>query len=165
MCSNLQSPIVRFGIFLGSAIFVLSSLVSGYFLTNIFLEAKAAEGWPHTEGKLERVEIVMASARWYHSDVAYRYNVQGRAYVGTRIRTSDGKYNERESVEREVWGLRVGEAVRVFYNPENPKKSVLRTGAGFQEYGLLCIPLIMLSVGLFGVYYLRKYKKRANHPV
>lgn len=165
MSSQLHSPIVRFGMALGCTIIILASLPPDYFLTKIFIEAKASTHWPHTYGSIEKAKLVKDSVGRFRSEVLYRYEVEGAKHIGTRVRTSDGEYDEMRSVEDELVGLTPGGTIPVYYDPDEPNKSALRTGVSFQEYALLCIPFIMLGMGISGFYRLWKYKQTANRSV
>lgn len=145
---SLQSPITRLGFGLGACFAFLSSVISGYFLTQIFLEARQTTSWPSVNGSLTRVRVGQNTGR-YFADVAYQYQVAGRTYNGTRIRTSDGEYQVRDGAEQAIRGLTQGQQVPVYYNPDNASQSVLRIGAGFQEYALLAVPVALFAMGIF----------------
>lgn len=142
------SPMLRRLRFLGASFFTFfGAPICGYFLTQIFLEARASADWPSTDGNFTRVEIREVAGR-YSSDVSYAYAVNGRNYVGTRVRASDGEIPDRRAVERELAGFAVGQRVRVYYDPADPSRSLLRVGAGLQEYVLLVVPVLMLGGGV-----------------
>ena len=149
-----MSPIVRFGVLFGAGIVLLSTPISGFFLTRIFLEARASAGWPHVEGTLEKAEVKeigLGLPRRYGADVLYSYQVSGVNYRGKRVRISDGEADRREAIEDKLRGLVAGEPVTVYYDPERKSKSVLQPGVGFQEWFLLGIPVVMFAIGAFGI--------------
>jgi len=74
--------------------------------------------------------------------VAYQYHVANRTYTGTRIRVSDSEYQIRDGAAQAIRGLTQGQRVPVYYNPDDVSQSVLRTGAGFQDYALLAVPIV-----------------------
>lgn len=147
--SNLQSPFVRFGIALSAIAFIIAAPVSGYFLTRMFIDARVSASWPSVMGTLIRADTKTSPGGKYSADVRYNYRVDGRDFVGSKVRLSDGNYKQRESVERMIRDLAPGQPVPVFYNPADPSIAVLQTGAGFQEYALLFVPVLMLGVGVW----------------
>jgi hypothetical protein len=149
MPSNAHSPIVRFGAGLAAVLFVIGGPVSGYFLTQILLEARASATWPSVMGKLTKVEVGETEVGRYYSDVTYLYQVGERQFTGSRIRASDGEYNIRDGAVQAIDGLTVGAPVSVFYNPTNPQQAVLRPGAGVVEYLLLLVPVVMFAIGVW----------------
>ena len=156
------SPIVRFGFALAATFCVFGSPVMGFFLTRIFLEAKASASWPIVAGVLQKVEIGETSVNRYYADIAYTFSVDGRDYTGTRIAASDGEYNIRDGAVQAIEGLRVGDAVSVYYNPSNPSQSVIRAGAGFVEYFLLCLPIAIFAFGVYAFRLLRRTKEKSE---
>ncbi|GDY10730.1 hypothetical protein LBMAG52_42180 [Planctomycetia bacterium] len=134
----------------------------GFFLTRIFLEAKASANWPTASGILQKAEVAETSVNHYYADVAYKFSVAGHDFAGSRIAASDGEYNIRDGAVQAIQGLRVGQNVTVHYDPSNPNKSVLRAGAGFQEYFLLCLPVAIFSFGVYAFRLLHRTKKTSE---
>jgi hypothetical protein len=151
-----ESPIVRFGSWMGAIIMLISAPVSGYFLFQIFLKAKASQDWPSVPGVITRAEVAGDETGRYRADVSYTYSVGGRNLVGTRIRASDGEYNVRDGAVQAIQGLAKGQQINVYYDPSNPTYCLIQPGAGFQEYALLVVPAVMLGIALTLIYRLRK---------
>lgn len=61
----------------------------------------------------------------YHPDIDYRYNVGGRDYEGRRYSYSYKFNNSRAVIEDIVARHPTGANVTAFYDPDNPKRSVL----------------------------------------
>jgi hypothetical protein len=149
-----MSPIVRFGKLLGGVIAVLGAPIAGFFLTRIFLEARASSSWPHADGIVERAEVKdinLGIKHRYRADVLYSYRVEGVAYHGSRIRASDGEVDQREGIESDLTGLKVGAPVAVYYNPVKRSESVLQPGVRTQEWIVLFIPVIMFALGVLAI--------------
>jgi hypothetical protein len=142
------SPIRRFGLALGAFLFILSAPISGYFLLKIFVDARASESWPTVMGKLTKAQVIPAGVGRFRAVVAYSYRVGAIDFNGSKIHASDGEFEFRDGAAQEIRGLIVGQPVTVFYNPSDPRQSLLRAGAGFQEYALLFVPIVMLGVGV-----------------
>ncbi|MEX0717855.1 MAG: DUF3592 domain-containing protein [Planctomycetaceae bacterium] len=155
-----QSPIVRVGFGIGAFIFVMSGPVSGYFLTRIFLEARASANWPSVSGTLTKAEVGETRVGRFFADVAYTYRVGETEFTGTKVRASDGEYGFRDGAVQAIRGLSVGEAVTVFYDPSLPRRAVLRAGAGFQEYALLTVPVAMFGIGVWSFRLLWRTRRR-----
>lgn len=145
------SPIVRFGAWLLAFILVLTGPVSGFALARIFLEARASAAWPSVPGTLTWAGVRTETFGGYFADVAYTYRVGDEEFTGTRLRTSDGKYSDREGATQAIRGLSPGQRVTVYYNPASPEKSVLYPGAGVQEYVLLLVPVAVEAAGVWAL--------------
>ena len=112
MSDEIQSPIVRFGLSLGVLLCFLSVPVSGYFLTQIVIQARASHDWPSVEGQLLRAQVGGNGAHGFHADVSYRYEVNGQIYNGQRVRTSDGEYKIRDGAKQAIRGLVAGNGLQ-----------------------------------------------------
>ena len=161
MRDNKPSPIVRFGFGLAAFFFVIGGPLSGYFLTKIFLEARASANWPSVAGTLTKAEVRDTGVGRYCADVAYLYRVGANEFTGSRIRASDGEYNFRDGAVQALGALKVGQIVPVYYNPAEPRQSVLRPGAGFQEYILLLVPIVMFAIGIWAYRLLWRTRQRS----
>lgn len=157
---NNQSSIVRFGRVLAAVALIFTAPVSGYFFARMFLDARASANWPFVDGSLTKAEVGTTSVGRYFPDVAYSYRVGDRDFVGSTVRFSDGEYRDRNAAAQAISGLSVAQSVKVFYDPADPSRTVLQTGAGFQEYALLCIPLIMLGIGVLLIVHLWRTRQR-----
>ena len=160
MNSNLESPVVRFGFGLGAFFFFISGPISGFFLTRIFFEAKASADWPNVPGILTRAEVLRNELGRFRADVTYSYKVTNEAFTGTRIRASDGEYDNRDGAVQAIRGLIPNQQVQVYYNPADPRRAVLRPGVGFQEYALLFIPVLMSAIGAYA--FSKLWRTRTN---
>jgi hypothetical protein len=149
MTQTRRSPITRLGVALGATFLILGSFISGFVLLRIVMEARATEKWPTVDGRLSRARIAEVGVGRYRADVAYDYEVNGQNYTGSRVRTSDGEYDARDGAAQAIQGLQAGQPVTVYYKPADPATSVLRAGAGFQEYALIAVPGIMFAMGCF----------------
>jgi hypothetical protein len=148
----MESGLVRFGRWLGAVAFLLAGPVSGFFLFRLFREAQASDRWPSVPGRVLRASVGTTAIGRYFPDVSYSYRVNGREYLGTRVRASDGESNIRDAAEQTIHDLAPGMRKRVYYDPDDPARSVLRTGAGYQEYGLLLVPVLITTVGIRSVW-------------
>ncbi len=155
-----RSPIVRFALGLAAFVLIFSAPVSGYFLTKIFLEARATTRWPSVTGILTKARVAEVGVGHYRADVAYSYHVGGNDFIGSRVRASDSEYDIRDGAVEAIHGLTVGCPVSVFYSPSNPRQSVLRPGVGFEEYAPLFVPVLMLGIGVGCFWAFRRSRRR-----
>jgi hypothetical protein len=100
---------------------------------------------------ITKAEVGIRGVSSYYPDVLYSYGVGGRDFIGHRIRTRDFDYNVRDGAAQAIEGLAPGQRVAVHFDPSDPAQSVLRPGAGPQEYLLLIVPTLMLVIGLAGI--------------
>jgi len=156
-----QSPIVRVGFAIAAFFCVIGGPISGYFLTRIFFEARASASWPSVSGTVTKVQIGNTGVGRYFADVSYNYRVGGNDLTGSKVRASDGEYNIRDGAVQAIRGLSVGQSVPVYYNPSDPGQALLRPGAGFQEYALLFVPVLMFGFGVWSYRLLWRTRRRS----
>ena len=95
-------------------------------------EAKDAAGWRRTLATVTRSAV---RDRRYRAgrytavkavpDIAYRYDVDGRSYEGTRIRFGIVEFNRPSSARKLTDRYRAGAVVPVLYDPRSPSRSVI----------------------------------------
>lgn len=129
----------------------LSKLNSAYSLTILFTivytswqvvlalrnqaKAKATLGWPTVKGVIvaSNSTPVPTGVEWctYAVTAEYRYSVQGREYMGNRIRADFPNWlYSYETALSTLERYPVGQKVRVHYCPTDPAKSILEPGIG-----------------------------------
>ncbi|HUE72867.1 MAG TPA: DUF3592 domain-containing protein [Pirellulaceae bacterium] len=143
-----DSLVVRFGLGLATVLFLIGGPICGFFLLRIFLEARVSSNWPSVIGTVTKAQVGETEVKRYFADVAYTYRVNDRDFTGNRIRASDGEYNIRDGAVQAISGLTVGQQRPVYFNPTHPQQALLQPGAGFQEYALLFVPVVMIAMGI-----------------
>lgn len=113
--------------------------------------------WPSVTGKVLEAYVTRhtetdsegESVEAYAPRVVYEYLVNGVAYRSDRLAIGPvaTSRNDRK-VEQEVARYPVGEAVRVFYNPQNPAEAVLQTHLQGGN-ALLILGIIFLGLAAF----------------
>ena len=88
--------------------------------------------WPEAEG-----QVAQASA----SSLRYRYTVRGKTYTGSRV-------SFRSEYDETATRYLPGSAVKVYYDPARPDRSVLQPGAGFSSYLFIGLGGLLFVVGL-----------------
>ena len=136
------------------AIILVGGLIMGMgllaFVTGIreLIDANASSNWPAVERTITRAEIkVTEQTRTkstkreysYEAEIEYEFSINKSPVKGDRIKY--GEVTNKEIAERMVKKYPVGKQVKIYYDPSNPKKSVLEPG---YSMGLLFLPLMGL---------------------
>ncbi len=118
-------------------------------------KGRESETWPSVTG-----EVILSSASSYSGDlvgyvpnIAYKYTVGKTVFSSKRVRFGMGEFNSRNSAEKFISKYPKGRKVPVYYDPRNPKDSVLFTGAPARlPIFLICgvTAIIVGTLNLFG---------------
>ena len=116
------------------------------------LQGIKAASWQQTVGYLSSVENINTSTDVISSEVrvCYSYTVDGREYQGNTIHTAYGSssfYDAHRGLESL---LKPAKKIRVYYDPENPQKSMLSPGFYSCSLAILFGGFIFFSFG-FGL--------------
>ncbi|MEI2611155.1 MAG: DUF3592 domain-containing protein [Candidatus Promineifilaceae bacterium] len=147
----------------GTIIFILvfGAVGLGLFIGGAlsFRAALSTQSWPTTEGRITSAQIYEDSdedGTSYGLNVSYNYTVNDQRYTGTRIELTDYS-SSRNYAEGLAEKYPVEAVVTVHYDPADPTKSVLETGANWVQYllmGMGCcfglMPLFMIPSLLRG---------------
>jgi hypothetical protein len=104
------------------------------------LEMGASREWPETQGVITSSQILKENRTDYGNDshrarthqyaykvrVQYSYQVNAIAYRGNRIQIRSNTHSSERYAQRELAEYPVGKTVKVYYNPEEPERSVLK---------------------------------------
>lgn len=102
------------------------------------LEMGDSRKWPSAPGVIESSRISRlidtdSDDNWVQHDryeyevvVTYSYVVEGVQYQGDRLEIRPTKTSSERFAERELADYPVGKQVPVYYNPEEPERSVLK---------------------------------------
>lgn len=124
--------------------------------------------WKSTEGKVISSQINVGHkssfspaggsftySKVYSPDIRYEYNVNGKAYKGTRYSFSEIIVStERESVQKIIDDYPPDKHVQVFYSDEKPSEAALVTGTSWQMFYVLLLLVLGLLFGQFVVFLL-----------
>jgi Protein of unknown function (DUF3592) len=129
-----------------SGVCALASLWSLFFQYRVW-------NWPYTYGELLGSEVkAVGGKEWaktdqdYHAVVDYRYQVNGIEYAGNRLSAMAmvASHNAKALLARQLKGVEFQEdQVKVYFNPENPKKSFLIRGS------LTQVVVTLIGFGIF----------------
>lgn len=95
-------------------------------------QAAASVSWPHVDGQITRSQLVRTrddGKTMYSVDIAYAYEVDGRAFEGHRAYFGDSvRGSDPGPYRREIDRHPVGRTVHVHHDPTDPGESVLEPG-------------------------------------
>lgn len=135
------------GMVLGVAL-MLATVPAAFAAFFVAGQMSASKGWPSVEGSVvsSNVRLVgFGKKKKYQADVRYDYRVDGRPYLGSRIRLGDTTGSSESAQQALANKYPTGTGVKVFYDPQSPGQSVLEPGG---------LPLLMaippLVLGVFG---------------
>lgn len=98
---------------------------------------QASPQWPHVDGIIMKARVFQPHGVGGHeqvpghdwmTEVQYQYQVNGATYTGNRIRAFGVRHFTEESAQTELKPFPAGATVPVYYDPANPKSSVLIPG-------------------------------------
>lgn len=125
------------------------------------------ERWPKVTGRIQEGVVNKPGGR---SDpragqlsIRYVYEVGGKAYSGSRLSPNGNELDALQSAN--VLGFwKIGSAVEVHYNPNNPDDSYLESGLNKNRldggvYFLGIVAIILASYGTLGIVLHRRYWK------
>ena len=116
-----------------------------------YRNATATQSWPTANGVITFAEIYESrdeDGTSYGLNVSYRYAVNDTPYTGTRISLTDYS-SSRSYAQGLLEKYNVDTPVTVFYDPADPAKSVLETGANWVSYMLMGMGCCFSLVPLF----------------
>lgn len=133
-------------------IFLLIGAGLAYWGWNILQTAKASASWPTAEGIVTESEVSHSTdsegGDSYSPEVTYRYQVGNLFYENNTIKFGENAYSSRRRAEQIAATYPVGRGVTVYYNPDQPDRSVLEPGVSAGSYIVLAIGLLFVVVSL-----------------
>jgi hypothetical protein len=155
----------------------IAMIAGGIFLivwgSNELKGAYQSRSWPSTQGKItssyikKQVNKKSSTNRTttsFSAKVHYRYMVGGKTYSGDMI-CFGGTYSggKRSLAKKVADSYPKGKKVTVYYNPENPKEAVLKTGFSWTTFMVFIGGLLFLCVGIACYISYRGGRKEALH--
>lgn len=138
------------------------------------LEGWQSRAWPSTQATVESAQAVHRYGRTQNRqfsgnqthvvELRYGLDVDGRHYVGTRRSLDDeGKVSTPESAQMQVAAYPVGRVLSVWYDPEDPARSLTEPGLPWGAVMMAGFGLCLLAFGcLPALYFLRKRYQAAK---
>ena len=133
-------------------IFTTIGIVAGLVVGKPILDnAKASEQWPQTQGEVLESELNESrddNGKTYAAHVIYRYSLDGGEFESDRIWFGgDYSTSNRSEMFEVVKKYPIGQAVTVYYSPDDPAEAVLIPGAYTSSYLLFGIGMVFLAIG------------------
>ncbi len=131
---------------------ILLSVLSIIFIIQQTDEISAGfsrQNWPSTNAEIVETNITGESA--YSPEITCQYKIDGKEYVlKTDMKTPGfGRKKSRQQTSRIIIReYSVGSEVTVFYNPNDPQESFIRTGPYWNNYLILATGMIFLCLGI-----------------
>ena len=127
-------------------IFLLVGLGLTYWGWNILQDARASASWPTAEGVVTRSEVTRSTdsdgGDSYSPEITYTYTVNNEQLANKTIKFGENSYSSRKKAEGIANSYPVGKNVTVYYDPQQPEKSVLEPGVSAGSY-------IVIGIGVF----------------
>ncbi|MEA3437391.1 MAG: DUF3592 domain-containing protein, partial [Thermodesulfobacteriota bacterium] len=155
----------------------IAMIAGGIFLiiwgSNELKDAYQSRSWPSTQGKITSSYIkkqvnkksgTNRTTTSFSAKVHYRYMVEGTTYSGDMI-CFGGTYSggKRSLAKKVADSYPKGKKVTVYYDLENPKKAVLKTGFSWTTFMVFIGGLIFLCVGIACYISYRGEREEALH--
>jgi len=145
---------------IGSCFVLVGITTGGFFIFRIY-QAIASNRWPFTIAELESTDLKQVIFRGTNVDgtsgqasalvvnFSYGYSVGNHKYYGSRVTFSDGINKTRGALNRLQKRYLGKSQVQVYYNPNNPPKSVLVPGLSIFNFTPLITSTLFVLAGLF----------------
>jgi hypothetical protein len=146
----------EFLIFLGSGVLLLGLA----FAVWMFVTKRQGQGianWPSTEGQILKADVVKLEretpsgiVRTYTPVVSYTYGVAGQPYTSRRINflpDDSATYSDKDRAQQAIAPYLAEAAVRVYYNPTNPKQATLEKPRPVAHNSVLLYGIVLMGVG------------------
>lgn len=118
-------------------------------------QALASSSWPMADGRVVRSALEERrddGEQQVTADIGYEYELDGKAFKGTRVWFGDSYWSSPGSEFRDaVARYPVGKPLKVHYDPAAPYESVLEPGATWSSSLAYFLGLALLAVGALGV--------------
>ena len=131
---------------------VITLACDGVIVWGVFQQLRAV-GYSTTQGRIDQSEVEEdpgGDEPSYHAKLKYSYRAADRVYAGSRYRYGL-RLSSRPAVQRIVADHPVGKRVVVFYCPNDPQDSVLRTGLGGDDLlvAMFMVPFNLVMLGIW----------------
>ena len=118
---------------------------------SLFILSKGTTNWKITEGEIisSKMQEMLDEGAMYRAIIQYKYTIEEKEYFSNRIFYGNniGK-NLPFSVKTLVNKYVKEGKVLVYYNPNNPKRSVLETGVHSVIYRELLVGILFVALSI-----------------
>jgi hypothetical protein len=136
---------------------------------NEFRDARASWSWSICEGTITHSTVECRRSTGsgksrigttWGADIRYEYTVDGKRYTDNRYCFGDYSSSDSSRAKRIVAEHPIGSAVKVYYAPTSPNKSVLVPGTNFMVFLKIGFGALFFFAGLGALFLLRSMAKR-----
>jgi type IV pilus assembly protein PilM len=129
--------------------------------------ARESLTWPTAQGTITQSKVkerIEDKEKKYYLDVVYAFRLHGFEFRGTEITSADTSYSTRMSAERDARRYHVGRDVQVYYNPDDPKETLLVPGVNWGlVFGTFVAGGLLLGAGIgMGVLFFLRRPRQAG---
>ncbi len=136
-------------------VFILVSTYSIFWALYKCWQGLRSRNWPSESGEITEVRVDHRSSQSegdgveYIARIQYVFTVDGVQYQNrSGIHTLIEHWGTKENADRIASGYKAGEQVRVYFNPRDPKKSVLKAGVPLSILWLFPFAMLLIVIGL-----------------
>ncbi len=123
-----------------------------YWGWNILQDAQASSTWPTAEGRVTSSEVARVSDAdggvTYSPKIIYEYTANGVQYEGHTIKFGENTYGSKRKADGIAADYAIGKTVIVYYDPQEPERSVLEPGVSGGSYIVLGMGVLFALIGL-----------------
>jgi len=140
---------------LSMGVFLLIGMGLSYWGWNILQDARASASWPTIDGKVVKSEVTHSidsdGGDSYSPEITYVYIVNNEQLANKTIKFGENSYSSRKKAEGIAASYPVGKNVTVYYDPQQPDKSVLEPGVSGGSYIVLGIGVLFILITLIAI--------------
>lgn len=159
--SNVKQMTPKQAMFFMPVFAVIGILLTIFWGIPTARNAMESRNWPSVNGQITISDL----SKNYNSDdgsimytakVAYNYSVSGLPYTGSTVAFGDFGSSDPSHAGGIVSRYPAGKNVQVYYNPKDPKTSVLEAGSGWSSFMGLIVGIAFAIIGVVGFFFARK---------
>ena len=122
----------------------------------LFILSRSTKKWLSIEGKINKSKLEITNqdigndmSVSYKANIEYQYVIEGNTYHSGRVFIGDYiRRNTSRNIESLVNKYAKDDKVLVYYNPNNPKRSVLETGVHSVIYRELLAGILLVALSI-----------------
>lgn len=168
--SNVKQMTPKQAMFFMPVFAVIGVLLTIFWGIPTARNAMESRNWPSADGRIiisdvsENYDSENGSIT-YTAKVAYNYTVNGLPYTGSTVAFGDFGSSDPSHAGGIVSRYPVAKSVKVYYDPDEPKTSVLEPGSGWSSFMGLIVGIAFAIIGVVGFIFARKkFRSESTAP-
>ncbi|WP_207678328.1 DUF3592 domain-containing protein [Desulfonema magnum] len=107
--------------------------------------------WESISGRIMQTDLITGQRGYESAEIYYEYEVRGQMYhnnvvrIGVGLSVTKGSFSDARDT---LSCYRIGQKVRVYYNPQKPKESCLQRGWNFGNIIGLMLAIWLIVFGV-----------------